>query len=174
MSHLLARPFVKVQIKENTKAPRHWHMWAKPPVTKRFPSQKASNTENVSIWWCYQEQRRLAGCVQYCDHLSHKPKGILGFMETHHCSYHVCIVELGHHWFRQWLGAEQVPSHFLNKFEFKFFKWIDFFMYFEVKSYSCSLLWSVQNMIWDCQILSNAFSHVLNYVLSSYTIKPLL
>ena len=123
-------------------------MWAKPPVTKRFPSQKANNAENVSIWWCYHEHRRLAGCVQYCDHLSHKPKGIMGFMKTHHCSYHVCIVELGHDWFRQWFGAEQVPqSHFLNKFEFKFFKWIDFFMYFEVKSYSvvcCGLfkIWS--------------------------------
>ena len=32
---------------ENIKAPRHWHLW----VTGEFPAQRASNAENVSIWW---------------------------------------------------------------------------------------------------------------------------
>ena len=27
-----------------------------PPVTGGFPSQKASNMENVSIWWCHHER----------------------------------------------------------------------------------------------------------------------
>ena len=31
------------EIKENIKAPRHWHLW--------FPTQMASNAEFFSIWW---------------------------------------------------------------------------------------------------------------------------
>ena len=38
--------FFKTQIKEIVKAPRHW-----PLVTGEFPAQRASNVENVSIWW---------------------------------------------------------------------------------------------------------------------------
>ena len=36
---------------ENTKAPRHWPLWA----TGGFPSHGASNVENVSIWWRHHE-----------------------------------------------------------------------------------------------------------------------
>ena len=32
-------------IKENIKAPRHWHLWGE------FPAQRASKAENVSISW---------------------------------------------------------------------------------------------------------------------------
>ena len=43
--------FVQAQIKENIKAPRHWALWGDPSVTGGFPSQRASNAENVSISW---------------------------------------------------------------------------------------------------------------------------
>ena len=39
------------KIKENIKASCHWPLWVEPLVTSGFPSQKASNMENVSIWW---------------------------------------------------------------------------------------------------------------------------
>ena len=42
----------RVQIKENIKAPRHWPLW---PVTGEFPAQKASDAENISIWWRHHE-----------------------------------------------------------------------------------------------------------------------
>ena len=29
---------------------------------------------------------------------------------------HTCIRKLGHHWFRLWLAAPSVPSHFLNEY----------------------------------------------------------
>ena len=29
----------------------HWALWGNPPVTGGFPSQRASNAENVPIWW---------------------------------------------------------------------------------------------------------------------------
>ena len=28
---------------------------------------------------------------------------------------HICVSELGHHWFRQWLVVCSVPSHYLNQ-----------------------------------------------------------
>ena len=28
---------------------------------------------------------------------------------------HICVIKLSHHWFRQWLVAWQVPSHYLNQ-----------------------------------------------------------
>ena len=37
--------------KENIKAPRHWPLCeGHSPVTGEFPTQKASDAENVSIW----------------------------------------------------------------------------------------------------------------------------
>ena len=36
---------------ENIKAPRHWHCEGNSPVTGEFPTQSASNVENVSICW---------------------------------------------------------------------------------------------------------------------------
>ena len=36
---------------ENIKVPRHWLLRGNPPVTDGFPSQRASNAENVSTWW---------------------------------------------------------------------------------------------------------------------------
>ena len=47
--------FVQAQIKEDIKAPRHWPLCGVSPVTGEFPAQKASNAENVSIWWRHHE-----------------------------------------------------------------------------------------------------------------------
>ena len=48
-SWLSVQPFVQVQIKQNIKGPRHWPLWVE--STAGFPSQRANNAENVSIWW---------------------------------------------------------------------------------------------------------------------------
>ena len=37
------------QIKVNIKAPRHWPLWGE--FTGEYPEQRASNAENVSVWW---------------------------------------------------------------------------------------------------------------------------
>ena len=49
-SRMFTHSFVQAQFKENIKAPRHW------PLRRDFtgeavPAQRASNAENVSIWW---------------------------------------------------------------------------------------------------------------------------
>ena len=41
----------KVLIKENITAMHHWPLWGNSLVISEFPTQRASNTENVSIWW---------------------------------------------------------------------------------------------------------------------------
>ena len=46
-STLFTHPFIQAQIKENTKALRHWPLRGNSPVTGEFPAQKASNAENV-------------------------------------------------------------------------------------------------------------------------------
>ena len=51
---LLNRLF-KPKIKENIKAPRHRPFRGNSPVSGEFPAQRASNAENVSIWWRYHE-----------------------------------------------------------------------------------------------------------------------
>ena len=50
-SRLFTQPFIQTQIKENIKAPRHWPLCGEFTGTGEFPAQRASNAENVSIWW---------------------------------------------------------------------------------------------------------------------------
>ena len=49
-SRLFTQSFIRAQIKENIKAPRHW------PLCGEFPAQRASNAENASIWWRHHVQ----------------------------------------------------------------------------------------------------------------------
>ena len=50
-SLVFSQPFIQALIKENAKAPRHWPLWGKSTGHQWIPSQRASNAENVSIWW---------------------------------------------------------------------------------------------------------------------------
>ena len=49
VSRLFTQLFVQEQIKKTIKAPYHWTLWGE--FTGEFHTQRASNTENVSIWW---------------------------------------------------------------------------------------------------------------------------
>ena len=40
---------------KNSKAPHHWPCEGNSSVTGEFPAQRASNAENVSIWWRHHE-----------------------------------------------------------------------------------------------------------------------
>ena len=55
---------LRAQIKENIKAPRHWPLCGEVTGTGEFPTQRASNVENVSIWWRHhvKSQSRGTGC----------------------------------------------------------------------------------------------------------------
>ena len=47
---VFTQSFIRAQIKENIKAPRHWPVCGEVTGTGEFPAQWASNAENVSIW----------------------------------------------------------------------------------------------------------------------------
>ena len=78
-SRLFTKPFIQAQIKENTKAPRHWplsggHCAGNSPVTGELPAIIASNAENISIWWrhhglwlCWGLSVRVHRSVSYSD-----------------------------------------------------------------------------------------------------------
>ena len=55
-SRLFTQPFIQVQIKENIKAPRHWPLCGEFTMAGEYPSQRASNAGNVSIWWRHHDQ----------------------------------------------------------------------------------------------------------------------
>ena len=50
----------RAQIKENIKAPCHWPLCGEFTGTGEFPAQRASNAENVSIWWRHHD---MIGCA---------------------------------------------------------------------------------------------------------------
>ena len=54
-SQLFAWPFVAAEIKENIEAPRHWPLWGESNGHRWIPLKRASNVENVSIWWRHYE-----------------------------------------------------------------------------------------------------------------------
>ena len=60
-----SQPFVKAQINENLTILRHWLCEGNWPVTSEFPTQRASNAKNVSIWrrhykiWTNQSHKSL-------------------------------------------------------------------------------------------------------------------
>ena len=67
----------QAQIKENTKVPRHWPLCGESPVTGEFSAQKASNPDNVSVWWRHHDDKtrwwgqthRNNTVMGYCEHL---------------------------------------------------------------------------------------------------------
>ena len=66
LTHICATrlQWVKTQIKENIKAPRHWLLWGESAGGSEwwFPSQRASNAKNVCIKWRHHIKMRLQNC----------------------------------------------------------------------------------------------------------------
>ena len=48
---MFTQPCIEAQIKENIKAPHHWPLWGEFTSDRWIPCTRASNVENVSIWW---------------------------------------------------------------------------------------------------------------------------
>ena len=54
-SRLFTQRLIHLQIKENIKAPRHLPLCGEFTGTGELPAQRASNAENVSIWWRHHD-----------------------------------------------------------------------------------------------------------------------
>ena len=63
-------PFIQAQVKENIKAPRHWPLCGKFACDRWIPRTKASNAENVTIWWCHHE--RFLVFYEYMSHQNYE------------------------------------------------------------------------------------------------------
>ena len=57
---LFAQSFIKAQIKENIKAPRHGPFMRGIPVIGEFPSQRVSAAADFSIRWIISEIREIS------------------------------------------------------------------------------------------------------------------
>ena len=82
--------FVQAQIIENMKPPRHWPLWGEPLVTGGFPSQRASNAENVSIWWRHHDMPPRLLVIW-----STKPQRVISFScRPSSYSIHLCVCHM--------------------------------------------------------------------------------
>ena len=54
-SRLFTHPFVQAQIKENSKAPRHWPLWGESTGDRWIPLTKGQWHSKVSIWWRHHD-----------------------------------------------------------------------------------------------------------------------
>ena len=52
---LFTQPYFQTQIKENTKAPRHWPLWGEFTGDRWIPRTKDQKRGKVSIWWRHHE-----------------------------------------------------------------------------------------------------------------------
>ena len=57
-SRLFTQPFIQTQIKENTKASRHWPLCGEFTGAGEFPAQMASYAETVSTWWRHHDTNK--------------------------------------------------------------------------------------------------------------------
>ena len=62
-SRLFTQSFIRAQSKENIKAPRHWPLCGEFTGTGESTAQRASNAENVSIWWRHHMWSDKSICI---------------------------------------------------------------------------------------------------------------
>ena len=70
-SRLWTQPFIQAQIKENIIAPRHWPLCGESTGDRWIPAERASNTENVSMWWRHHVDTYYHGAVQQSMYTLH-------------------------------------------------------------------------------------------------------
>ena len=63
---LFAQTFVQAMIKEKIKAPCHWLLWGESTGDRWFPSQRASDSENVNISWRHHVLRSIPMTSAFC------------------------------------------------------------------------------------------------------------
>ena len=97
------------------------------PGTGEFSAQRASNTENVSIWWCHHECNTLLWYFLSLPWLISSWKIWLKFqmiyfqsnfevyfMKSPSCDFHWTSLMINHHWCRLWLGATKQDITWTN------------------------------------------------------------
>ena len=92
-SRLLTQPYV--QIKENIKAPRHRPLWGEITGRRWIPrTKRASNVENVSIWW----RHHVSPCLSPTNMFTSSLTGLGNIGATFHHWRPVGVVICGRFW----------------------------------------------------------------------------
>ena len=136
-SRLLTQSFIRAQIKGNIKAPRHWPLCWEFTGTGEFPAQRASNAENVSIWWrhhIYMDVKNWFPVTwRSVEYLWQCPEGKIRLLTYHtviiviwitcrHCAETEMLefFRIFHHWLLQWeLSNREVPGQPVTKISSK-------------------------------------------------------
>ena len=88
-NRLFAQPFVHAQIKKTLKLHVPRHCEGNPQVTGGFPSQRANNTENVSIWWRHHECWLIINFTSWNKlHWNFYPNNVIIFFRQYAFKYH--------------------------------------------------------------------------------------
>ena len=111
-SRLFTQPFIQTQIKENTKAPRHWLCAGNSLETGEFPAQMAHNAEKVSIWWRYHDSNKQSHWTTVNRHHIKRRKHHKAICEAYLHSFSI-LMQL---W---WEPGPVVVHHPLHKFQKK-------------------------------------------------------
>ena len=92
----------------NIKAPRHWLFWGEFTGAGEFPAQRASNAENVSIWWRSDRNpiaplatlrpRHLQRHFQFDFFYEHQDTYIILYEHTFHDGYLKHLSATLNHW----------------------------------------------------------------------------
>ena len=85
-------------MKENIKAPRHWPLCGEFTGTGEFPAQRASNAENVSIWWRHHDKPVFVFQMKdfnYLRHLSVDTKASASMVLTMHDGQVLISLDVG-------------------------------------------------------------------------------
>ena len=97
-SRWFAQTFVQAQVKKTSKLGVTGLCEGNLSVTGAFPSQRASNTENISIWW--RHHVFLFSIVYVTGSYASQTSCWFHFLIHLDLMRHAIVSELCHHWFR--------------------------------------------------------------------------
>ena len=128
-SWLFAQSFVQAQMKENTKAPRHWPLWGESTGDRWIPSQRASNAEksfhltvtssSIQIFFDYDNQQvyiyKISRLAREMNSLTRQHKAwwcpiVKKYLYNHRFN-HFCWWNFKVFLLRPWRFAELFPWH---------------------------------------------------------------
>ena len=106
---LLWNPQINNQSKQllttwKCKEPRDYQPWYWPFL----PEYSGFSTRGFKTWPFFKKRLYYSFAMQW--------RLIYGLTDSGRVT-HIYVIELGHHWFMQWLVAYSAPSHYLNQLE---------------------------------------------------------
>ena len=84
---MFTQPFIRAHIKENIKTPRHWPLCGEFTDEWWIPHTRASNAENVSIWWSAIQLSKYQRTIAF-----HRSPDLPAMKEAHSEGFEPCFI----------------------------------------------------------------------------------